>query len=384
MRTLILAVVILLCAVICTAFGGFTLCAADSGQVVAEAASNAGDTLPAMGRAAIYFVAALGLCVLFAPIVFDRLHAGRLYSKSLGGNLVIYPGDGGPGIEVFLDSGASNASDDNTGLSWDQACATLDGAVGKCTASRGDRIIVAARHAEDLAAADAADLDVAGIHVIGLGHGDMRPTFTYTNAAGEIVIGADNVRISNIICNASVTTVLTAIDIETTNTGAIIDNCRFGVDTAGTDEFNNAITVGDQCNGYIIENCEFHQGAAAAVSAIKIDADTDYGTIRGNFVTGDYSTACIVGDEQDDMIRIEGNTLYNGQVTGIGLNTEPCIELHANTTGVIKHNICICNLATKAAAIVAADCHLHESYYNEDESSAGSSGIIGTASDDDA
>jgi len=315
--------------------------------------------------------------------MLDRQNAGRLYSKWNSGNLVVYPGDGGAGDEYFVDSEATQASDDNTGESWAQCLATLDAAVGKCTADQGDRIFVAARHAEDLAAADAVDIDVAGVHVIGLGHGNLRPTFTYTNAAGEIVVGASNVRISNIICNASVTTVLTAIDIETTNTGCVIENCRFGVDTAGTDEFNNAITVGDQCNNYVIQNCEFHQGTAAAVSAIKVDADTDYGVIKGNFVSGDYSTACIVGDEADDMVRIEGNILYNGQATGIGLNTEPCIELHANTTGVIVGNVCVCNLATKAAAIVAADCHLHENYYNEDESSSGTSGIIGTASADD-
>jgi len=261
---------------------------------------------------------------------------------------------------------------------------TVDEAVGECTANRGDLIVVAPGHTENLAAADAIDIDVAGVSVIGLGNEGLRPTFTYTNAAGEVVIGADDVRIANMIFNASVTTVLKAIDIETTNTGAIIENCLFGVDLAGTDEFANAIIIGDQCNGYIIRGNECHQGTAAAVSFIKIDADTDYGTIEKNFVSGDYSTACILGDEADDMIKISNNILYNGQATGVGLNSEPCIELHASTTGVIEFNRCYCNLATKAAAIVADDCHLHENYYNEDESSTGTSGIIGTASADDA
>ena len=312
----------------------------------------------------------------------NRLAPGRLYSKWSGGNMIIYPGDAGPGAEYFVDS-VNGDDTNNDGTNWDNAVATLDTAIGLCTGSIGEKIYVAPWHVEDLSAGDDVDADVAGVEIIGLGFGNNRPTFTYTNAAGEFVIGASNVIVRNMIFNASVTTVLLAIDIETTNTGVIIDGCRFGVDTAATDEFATAIVVGDQCNNYVISNCEFHQGTAAAVAAIKIDADTDYGTIVGCFVTGDYSTACILGDEADDMIYIANNILYNGQVTGIGLNTEPCIELHASTTGVIEFNRCICNLATKAASVVADDCHLHENYYNEDESGAATSGIIGTASADD-
>lgn len=260
---------------------------------------------------------------------------------------------------------------------------TVNQAIDECIADRGDIILVAPGHTENLAAADGIDIDVAGVSVIGLGYGEFRPTFTYTNAAGEVVIGADSVRIANLILNASVTTVLKAIDIETGNTDAIIEDCLFGIDLAATDDFSNAIIIGDQSNRAIIRNCECHMGTAAAVSFIKSDADNDYAKIIGNFVSGDYSTACILGDEADDMILIRGNVLYNGQATGIGLNGEPCIELHANTTGVIELNRCFCDLATKAAAIVAADCHLHENYYNEDESGSATSGIIGTASADD-
>lgn len=285
------------------------------------------------------------------------------------------------GSVFFVHSGTG--SNGNKGTTKDKPFATVDYAVGKCTADKGDIIYVMPGHTENLATADAIDIDVAGVSVIGLGRGALRPTFTYTNAAGEIVIGADDVRISNIIMNASVTTVLKAIDIEAGNTDAMIDNCLFGVDTAGTDEFSNAIVIGDQSNRAVIMNNEFHQGTAAAVSAIKSDADNDYAKIIGNFITGDYSTACIVGDEADDMVLISNNILYNGQASGIGLNSEPCIELAATTTGVIEYNKCFCNLATKAAAIVAADCHLHENYYNEDESSSGTSGIIGAASADD-
>jgi len=283
----------------------------------------------------------------------------------------------------YVDSTSGHDSAGNYGTTYLKPFKSIDFAIGQCTADNGDIIFVMPGYTENLSAADAIDADVAGISIIGLGNGNLRPTLTYTNAAGEFVIGADDVRVSNIIFNASVTTTLLAIDIEDGSEGAVIDHCLFGVDSAGTDEFNNAININDQCNRYLISHNEFHQGTAAAVSAIYIDADTDYGTIEYNTISGDYSTACIKGDEQDDFIVIRHNSLYNGQATGVGLNTEPCIELAATTTGIIEYNVCYTNLATKAASIVAADCHLHENYYNEDESSAATSGIIGTASDDD-
>lgn len=283
----------------------------------------------------------------------------------------------------YVDSDSGHDSAGNYGTTYSEPFATIDYAIGQCTADNGDIIFVMPGYTEDLAAADAIDADIAGVSIIGLGNGNLRPTLTYTADAGEFVIGADDVRVSNIIFVASDPDTVVAIDIEDDAEGAVIDHCSFITDDDGTAEFLDAITINDQCNEYLISHNQFHQGSGAAVSAIYIDADTDYGTIEYNTISGDYDTACITGDEQDDMIVIRHNSLYNGQATGIGLNTEPCIELNASTTGIIEYNICYTNLATKAASIVAADCHLHENYYNEDESGSGTSGIIGTASDDD-
>ena len=65
------------------------------------------------------------------------------------------------------------------------------------------------------------------------------------------------------------------------------------------------------------------------------------------------------------------------------VNTEPGIELLTGSTGVIQNNNIVANLATKAASVVCDNCMLFENYYNEDASSSGTGGIIGTASADD-
>ena len=50
---------------------------------------------------------------------------------------------------------------------------TLDAAVALCAANNGDTIFVAPGHAENLAAANAVDLDIAGITVEGIGNGHV-------------------------------------------------------------------------------------------------------------------------------------------------------------------------------------------------------------------
>lgn len=283
------------------------------------------------------------------------------------------------GDVFWVDSGAG--SDGNKGT-FDRPFATVDFAVGRCTASNGDVIMVKPGHAETLSAADAIDIDVIGVSVIGVGNGALRPTFTMDNAAGEITFGADNCLLQNVIINASVTATLKGVNVEDGVDYATVSGCTFGVDLAGTDEFNHAISFTNDNTGCVVENCEIDMGIAAAVAGVIADADTARLTVRNNVIRGDYSTANIVGDTTlSTNILIQGNLLENG--IGGNLNAQPGIELLTGTTGTITDNYIVCNLATKAASVVADTCLLFENYYNEDISGAATGGIIGTASADD-
>lgn len=281
------------------------------------------------------------------------------------------------GNVFWVDSGSG--SDGNKGTQK-RPFATIDYAIGRCTASNGDIIMVMPGHTETITAASAIDLDVAGISLIGIGNGSLMPQVVFNHADATVAVGADNCTIKGMRFTSSITSVTVGINIEADVDYTVIENCVFDVDATGTDEFNHAIRMVDGNVGTKIRNNTFHQGLGGAVAAVHMDADTSYTEIVGNYITGDYSTACIAGDTTlSTNLLVQGNKLFQG--IGGNIGTEPGIELLTGTTGVIADNYIVCNLATKAASIVADTCFLFENYYNEDVTGTG--GIIGAASADD-
>ena len=279
-----------------------------------------------------------------------------------------------PGSVFFVNS-STGTNGAGYGSSPDSPVATIDYAVGLCTANKGDVIYVMPGHNESLTTANGVDADVAGISIIGLGTGSLKPTLDYDHADGEFVIGADNVTIKNLRFRVSANAVTKAIDIEAGADSYVIDGCEFGWAETASDEFTDTIIVNVGCNDGIIQNCLFAAGAQAAVTGIKLVGASDNIIIRNNRFTGAYSTAMING-----ITTLSTNLLIDNNVMQQGA-TEPGIELLTGTTGVIKHNYIATNLATIAASIVADGCWKFLNYYCEVGNETGAQ--IGTASVDD-
>lgn len=289
--------------------------------------------------------------------------------------------DVGTGNVFYVD----NAVAGSTGIDWANAVATIDDAVNLCTANAGDFIFVAPGHVEDLGTTDP-DFDAANAHgvtCIGLGKGEQRPILSFDTSTDIFTIDADDVAIYNLVFLAHTPDVAKGIDITANSENAIIENCLFTVETEGTDEFLIAINVGADADNLVVENCEFFMGGGNATEAILFDGTCDYPVIKDNKIYGDYSTACIFGDSTGAgvMLTIIDNILMNGDQV-IGLNTEPCIELKSDTTGVIINNNCFCDESTASAAIVAADCYLTGNTYSETEGTAGTHLVTNQFSED--
>ena len=294
---------------------------------------------------------------------FMQFHSGEVFWVGNGPTVV---------------DGEITASNSNRG-SFFQPFATLDYAIGRCVANRGDIIYVKPGYTQSMTAADAVDVDVAGVTIIGLGRGNVVPKFTYDNSAGEFVIGAANVHIENLWFVPSVTGITKAIDIESGSHFSGVYGCRFGdAEAAGTDEFNATIIVASASTDVKIIGNYINMGEAGAVAGITITGACHRIRIQNNEIWGDYSTANInsITALQSDVI-ITDNLLVNGVTSG--LNTEPTIELLTGTSGVIARNNSAANVATLAAHQVNDTAANFQNNFTEDRGSGNTSAQTATS-----
>lgn len=110
------------------------------------------------------------------------------------------------------------------GLSPDAPTATVDYAIGLCTASKGDIIYVMPGHAETTTAIA---LDVAGVTIRGLGVARNRPTLTSTAAATDLInVTAANCAVRNIRLVGAASACTALIDGSSAATDFICDGCE--------------------------------------------------------------------------------------------------------------------------------------------------------------
>lgn len=183
------------------------------------------------------------------------------------------------GNVYYVDSGSGNDSGDGTTSS--APFATLDYAVGKCTASNGDVIVLMPGHAETITADSGVDIDVAGITVLGLGYGAARPTFTFTTAVtADFKLAAASTVVSNVLFIGGIDATTGVIEVSAADcallnteyrdsTGQatdvivttadadrlLIDGHRH-IGAAGDGGDTAVVVVG--CDDVTIRNCEFY------------------------------------------------------------------------------------------------------------------------------
>jgi hypothetical protein len=276
---------------------------------------------------------------------------------------------------TVLAKGGVGGSNGNPGT-YQKPFSTIDYAVGKCTANRGDVIYVMPGHSETITAASAIDFDVAGIKVIGLGHGSKQAQIKSNHADATIVIDADDVQLINLRFTSTITGVAIGVSVLTLATDSVIKGCRFDVETTTTDEHVIAINYGVGCDRFLVEDCTFDEGLGGAATAIKLVGATAGGTIRNNRITGDYSLACISGiTTLSTEIYIENNLLVNGGSANVG--AVATISMVAASTGVVRGNTSFCNVGTGALHFVNTGMFHGDNWLGEDAGSANTASPAG-------
>jgi len=204
---------------------------------------------------------------------------------------------------------------------------TIDYAVGQCTANRGDVIVVMPGHAETIADATTLLLDVAGIAIIGLGVGSLRPTLTFTAAAANIPVTAANVTVKNILHVANFAAVVSAYTATGTSTPTdlTIEGCEFR-DTSSILNFITCVTgnaTANSMSGFsFLDNVVRGLGTTAATTAVKMAAANVRQTYKGNFCTypalNDTAALVAFGANNHTSLLIASNNVVRPSTSTTG------------------------------------------------------------------
>ena len=255
-----------------------------------------------------------------------------LFYKKVAGHLpLIQDASQRVGNVYYVDSG-DGVDDTAHGVHPDSPFATIDYAIGRCTANQGDVIFVLPGHTETIAAAAGIDADIAGISIIGLGHGVDRPTVTFATAAGaDIDIDAASITFKNIVfvCNIDEQTIM----IDVNSTDALIEDCEFrGSATAQPLDIIDINGGADNaCDRATIRRCKFisYTAAATANEAIELGRVAAEVLIEDCVIDGDWGNAGIhnpIGAILTNL-RILHNVVRNRQ------SGDHAIELVSACTG---------------------------------------------------
>jgi len=205
---------------------------------------------------------------------------------------------------------------------------TIDAAIGACVASRGDIIFVLPGHAETVTAS--ITCDIAGVSIIGLGNGKLRPALTCNAAIDAITVTAANVSIYNLYFLASTLASVTArINVGAAN--CKIDGCLF---LCGQHDLET-ITVADAGDDLTVENCEWRVTANGPDAAIEVEANGVDGlqVLSCHFNGGDDTNAWDAGAINSGVTHtgclIKDNTFLFG----------PAIIFSSTAKGLIQGNV---------------------------------------------
>ena len=203
----------------------------------------------------------------------------------------------GSGNVFYVDSGHTNAKDyADHGKDPTQPYATIDYAIGRCTATNGDVIFVARGHTDTISAADGINADVAGVSIIGCGIGSDKPTITLGSATtATFGINAANVTVKGLRFVGDIDSLATFIDVD--EGYARIEDCDFV--TSNTKEAICFIDLATTKDYFWIIGCRFEQptdpggtDGGAGTGAIYC-VDSEYIFVENCHFAGNFETAFI-------------------------------------------------------------------------------------------
>lgn len=249
------------------------------------------------------------------------------------------------GSVYFVSNATPGASDGNLGTDAERPLATIQAAVRKCVANRGDHIVVGSGHAETLTTTGQITVDVAGVTIVGVGFGAARPALTFAGStAARMLVTAPNVTIQNLLFLGGIDN-LTACIIPSAADFRLLSS-EFRDVTGQVTQF---ILTTAGASRMLIDNLMYRGDPAAGSSrAINIVGGSDI-EIRNFKIDGNFSVAAI------DVTTTATTRLYvhDGLITNRNSADVCILDTITASTGQIGPNV-YCDIADNAANITEA------------------------------
>jgi hypothetical protein len=219
---------------------------------------------------------------------------------------------------------------------------TIEGALnnGAVKASRGDVLMVMPGHAETITTDGGIALDKAGVAVVGMGSGTLRPVIILdTAAAAAVTVTAANCSMQNFEFRASFADVTNALDV--TAAWFALDNCEFTEEGANLNFVDYIACSGaaNTADGLSVTNCVGTAIDAAQNSFLNITDDLDRLVFNDNFYSSSHANTlaailCATGKDLTDCQVLRNYINSVGKITGDLLIDN---DTTANT-GIVAHN----------------------------------------------
>lgn len=198
-----------------------------------------------------------------------------------------------PGAIFFVNS-ATGVDSAGYGRSPDAPFATIDYAIGQCTAASGDVIYVAPGHAETIGGAAGIDADASGITIVGLGRGSLKPTITMATATtATFRINAANVTVRNLRFVNNIDSLVKFLDVAASY--ATIEDCDFI--TSSTKEALSFVNLATTFDYLTVRRCRFEQPTdpagtdGGANTGALYCVDSEYVLFEDCWFAGNFETA---------------------------------------------------------------------------------------------
>ena len=197
-----------------------------------------------------------------------------------GGTIPVAP-------QYFYVSSVRGSNGNEGGM--DNPFATIDYAVGKCTAGYAGVIVVLAGHVETVTAAGGLALDVAGITIVGLGNGRGRPQINFTTAVGaSMTVTAANITVKNVWFSGGFDALTNPIHVQAA--GFSLLDCEY-VDVTG--QCTDCVLTTAAANRMMISGLRYTGASAAGTNAGIAIVGGDGIVIDGLVIDGNFAVGAI-------------------------------------------------------------------------------------------